>query len=89
MVAWDNHYLYFLLGGGDPAFRNSGAKFMVTAEAIALAAQKGLSVNFRGSMIENIAYYDRQFGARPLAYHQISKVNSKLLRWKFFLFPGK
>ncbi|HYX06116.1 MAG TPA: GNAT family N-acetyltransferase, partial [Bacteroidales bacterium] len=89
MVAWDKKYLYFLLGGGDPEFRTSGSKFMVTAQAILLAAQKGLSVNFRGSMIENIAYYDRQFGAYPLPYHQISKINSRMLRWKFFLFPEK
>ena len=89
MVVWDNKYLYFLLSGGDQKYRKSGSKFLLAYHAILLAARLGLSVNFEGSMIENIAYFNRQFGARPLPFHQISKVNSRMLRLKFFLFPGK
>lgn len=86
---WDKHELYFLSGGGDPKYRNSGAKFLIYQEAIMLAAEKKLQINCSGSMIENIAYVFRQLGASPSPIHSLYKINSSILRWSFFLIGKK
>jgi hypothetical protein len=85
-VVWDSKYLYFLIGGGKPKFRNSGSKFLLYQELIFWAAEKHLNVDCSGSMVESICYFFKQFGAVPVPYHSISKVNSWLLKVYFALF---
>ncbi len=84
-IVWDNRQLYYIAGGGLPKYRDSGSKFLLSKEAILFAAKNNLSVNFLGSMIEGIAYYARQFGASPVPYHVVQKINNKLLKAYFFL----
>lgn len=84
-VVWDSESLYFMLSGGDPVHRKSGAKFLLYHRMIKLAAEKGLSLNCAGSMMENVAYVFRQLGAIPLPYHSIFRVSSPLLRTYLFL----
>ncbi len=84
-VVWDQHILYFLISSGDPAYRKSGAKFLLYMRMIQLAAEKGLQVSCSGSMIENIAYVFRQLGAQPKPYHSIFRVCSFCLKSYFFI----
>lgn len=82
---WDEQYVYYLAGGGMPHFRDSGSKFLLSSEAINFAAENNLSVNFLGSMIEGVSYYARQFGAIPVPYHVVQKVDNAVLKTYFSL----
>jgi hypothetical protein len=75
-LVWDNKEMYYLMGGGDPELRNSGATSLLMWEAIKLASKKGLKFNFEGSMIEPVERFFRAFGAIQTPYFQIYKRNS-------------
>ena len=79
LFGWDNEYLHYVAGSLDPEFRNSGALSLLLWDGIQLASEKGLKFNFEGGMFQSIEKYFRGFGAEPLPYFQISKVDSKLL----------
>ena len=78
-LVWDENTMYYLLGGGDPKYRNSGATSLLLWEAIKLASSKGLSFDFEGSMIEPVEKFVRGFGAIQKPYFQIYKTDSKFL----------
>lgn len=84
-LVWDDSSMYYLLGGGDPDYRNSGATSYLLWEAINLAAYKGLAFDFEGSMLEPVEKFVRGFGAIQKPYFQITKIDSKLLRTISFL----
>jgi hypothetical protein len=71
-VVVDATSAYYLLGGADPQYRNSGAQNFLLWEAIRLASSRGLMFNFEGSMIEAIEKVFRGFGARQVPYLHIS-----------------
>lgn len=73
---WDNNEMYYLMGGGDPDLRNSGATSLLMWEGIKLASEKGLKFNFEGSMIEPVERFFRAFGAKQTPYFQVYKHNS-------------
>ena len=75
-LVWDNKEMYYLMGGGDPELRNSGATSLLMWEGIKLASEKGLKFNFEGSMIEPVERFFRAFGATQTPYFQIYKHNS-------------
>ena len=79
-VIWDENSAYYLLGGGDPELRNSGATSLCMWEAIQYASTVTKSFDFEGSMIEPIERFFRAFGASQTPYFTISKVNSKPLK---------
>lgn len=79
LFGWDKEYLHYVAGAVDPEFRNSGALSLLLWDGIQLASEKGLKFNFEGGMFQSIEKYFRGFGAEPLPYFQISKVDSKLL----------
>lgn len=84
-IVWDDNSAYYLLGGGDPELRNSGATSLCMWEAIQFAATVTKSFDFEGSMIEPIERFFRAFGAIQTPYFSISKNNSKLLKTYRFL----
>ncbi|MCK9237726.1 MAG: GNAT family N-acetyltransferase [Thiopseudomonas sp.] len=84
-IIWDENSAYYLLGGGDPELRNSGATSLCIWEAIQFAATVTKSFDFEGSMIEPIERFFRAFGAIQTPYFAISKTNSKLLKTYRFL----
>lgn len=84
-IILDDQSAYYLLGGGDPELRNSGATSLCMWEAIQFAATVTKSFDFEGSMIEPIERYFRAFGAIQTPYFNISKTNSKLLKIYRFL----
>jgi hypothetical protein len=82
-IVWDENSAYYLMGGGDPALRNSGATSLCIWEAIKFAAGVTKKFDFEGSMIEPVERFFRAFGAKQVPYFSVSKVNSKFAgMWK-------
>ncbi|MDI2587657.1 GNAT family N-acetyltransferase [Psychrobacillus sp. NEAU-3TGS] len=79
-IIWDEQSAYYLMGGGDPALRNSGATSLLIWEAIKFSATVTNSFDFEGSMIQPIERFFSAFGAVQKNYFNISKNNSKLLK---------
>lgn len=74
-LVWDADSAYYLLGGGDPALRASGAASLLLWEAIQFAAGVTRSFDFEGSMVEAIERFFRAFGAHPTPYLRILHTN--------------
>lgn len=83
-LIWDENSAYYLMGGSDPALRNSGANSLLMWEAIQFAATVTKKFDFEGSMIEPIERFFRSFGAKQMPYFYISK-KSLLIKILFFL----
>lgn len=79
-IAWDTESAYYLMGGGDPELRNSGATSLCMWEAIKFAAGVTRRFDFEGSMLEPVERFFRAFGAAQTPYFSISKTPSRLLR---------
>ena len=77
-IVWDSETARYLLGGGDPALRQSGAHYLLIWEAIKFASTVSLSFDFEGSMIKPIEHFFRSFGAIQTPYYQISKMNRRM-----------
>lgn len=84
-LIWDDNTAYYLMGGGDPDLRNSGATSLCMWEAIQFAATVTKNFDFEGSMIEPVERFFRGFGAVQTPYFAISKTNSKLIKTYRFL----
>ena len=84
-IVWDENSAYYLMGGGDPNLRTSGATSLCMWEAICYASKVTKKFDFEGSMIEPVERFFRSFGALQTPYFQISKTPSKLLRIGNFL----
>jgi hypothetical protein len=79
-LVWDEHSAYYLMGGSDPALRNSGATSLCLWEAIRFASTVTRSFDFEGSMIEPVERFFRAFGAVQTPYFAVSKTPSPILR---------
>lgn len=79
-VIWDSNTAYYLMGGGDPELRNSGATSLCMWEAIKFASTVTKSFDFEGSMIEPVERFFRGFGSIQTPYFSVKKTNSKLLK---------
>lgn len=84
-IVWDEHSAYYLLGGGDPDLRSSGATSLCMWEAIKLSGGISRRFDFEGSMLEPVERFIRGFGAIQKPYFSITKTKSKLLKLHFFL----
>ena len=72
-LVFDEKCAYALLGGSDPAFRNSGAKSYVWWEEIKFASRVSKAFDFEGSNIEGIENFVRQFGGVCTPLYTIRK----------------
>lgn len=84
-VVWDLKAVYYLMGGGDPLLRTSGATSLLMWQAIKEASEQNKQFDFVGSMIEPIDRFFRGFGAIQKPYLQISKTNGKLIKLSYLL----
>lgn len=84
-IVWDEHSAYYLMGGGDPELRNSGATSLCMWEAIKFSSGVTKRFDFEGSMLEPVERFFRAFGAEQTPYFSISRTPSKLLKLYFFL----
>ncbi len=80
LIIWDESSAYYLMGGGDPTLRNSGATSLCMWEAIKFASTVTNKFDFEGSMIEPVERFFRGFGAIQKPYFNISKTNSQLIK---------
>ncbi|MDR1659961.1 MAG: GNAT family N-acetyltransferase [Desulfovibrio sp.] len=71
-IVWDKRSAYYLLSGGDPELRNSGAQSLVLWEAIKFAATVTRKFDFEGSMLEPVERFFRAFGARLRPYFHVT-----------------
>lgn len=76
MIVYDDNAAYYLMGGGDPEFRNSGAASLVLWEAILRSKERVSTFDFEGSMIEPIERFFRGFGGTLTPYLRIHKAQS-------------
>mgnify|MGYP001563138926 CR=1 FL=1 len=79
LIVWNEQSAYYLMGGGNPTLRNSGATSLCMWEAIKLASTVTKVFDFEGSMIEPIERFFRGFGAMQKPYFAITHKPSKVL----------
>lgn len=79
-IVWDSNTAYYLMGGGHPELRSSGATSLCMWKAIQHSATVTKEFNFEGSMIENVERFFRGFGAIQTPYFSVSKTPSRILR---------
>jgi hypothetical protein len=79
-LAWDHRAAYYLVGGGDPERRHSGASSLVLWEAIKFASTISETFDFEGSMLEPVEHFFSAFGGRPYPYSRIGKTVSRRLK---------
>lgn len=76
-LVWDERSAYYLIGGGDPALRTSGATSLLMWEAIQFAATVTHRFDFEGSMVEPIERFFRSFGASQVPYFHVTGYSKK------------
>ena len=79
-IVWDEQSAYYLMCGGCPTLRSSGATSLCMWEAIQFSATVTKSFDFEGSMIEPVERFCRAFGAVQTPYFSIRKTPSRLIR---------
>lgn len=92
---YDSRCCFYLVGGGDPELRTSGASSLLMWEGIRFASTVSGAFDFEGSMIEPIERFFRAFGGIPTPYWRVTKLNmvhtaadymkpkiKKLIGWK-------
>lgn len=84
-VVWDEESAYYLIGGGDPELRASGAASLCLWQAVRHAATVTRRFDFEGSMLEPVERFFRAFGARQVPYHLVSRTPSRLWRLRGFV----
>lgn len=76
-LVWDKKSMYYLIGGGNPNLRNSGATSLLIYESIKFAASKVHNFDFEGSILEPIERFFRAFGGVQTPIFTISKIEKK------------
>ena len=77
-IVWDSNSAYYLMGGGDPALRNSGAMSLALWEAIRFSATVAAKFDFEGSMIEGVERFCRSFGAVQTPYIAVNHMSRRM-----------
>jgi hypothetical protein len=72
-VVWDRRSAYYLMGGGDPQLRTSGASSLLVWEAISRARAASQVFDFEGSMLRPVERFFRAFGGRQTPYLHVSR----------------
>lgn len=85
LIVWDSESAYYLMGGGDPELRNSGATSLCMWEAIKFASTVTKRFDFEGSMIEPVERFFRAFGAKQIPYFKLVHRPSRWLNRLLFL----
>jgi Acetyltransferase (GNAT) domain len=73
---WDHNGAFFLLGGGDPELRTSGASSLLMWEGIRRAGAVTDVFDFEGSMLKPVERFFRAFGSRQTPYLRVSRMSS-------------
>lgn len=84
-LAFDERCASVLLTGADPAFKTHCAVWGLFWEAMQFCSERGLSLDFEGSMERDIERGFRAFGAHLTPYHQIWKAGNRMLEMGYLL----
>ena len=76
-LVWNEHCAYYLIGGSDPEYRNSGAMSLTMWRSIQFSASVSEIFDFEGSMIKPIERFFRGFGALQTPYFSITHAPSR------------
>lgn len=76
-IVFDNQWVYQLMSGTDPEYRDSQFKTLLIEKGIQFACETNRGFDFEGSMVPGIEEYFRQFNAIQEPYFSISKILSK------------
>jgi len=74
-LAYDADCCHYMLGGGDPQYRNSQAASLLIWHAIQFAATVSKSFDFEGSVVQEIEHFFRSFGATPKPYWHVTRLH--------------
>src|SRR5215510_2320543 len=77
-IVWDEQSAYYLMGGGDPELRTSGATSLVLWEAIKFSHQVSRCFDFEGSIIQPIERFFRAFGACQVPCFSVSRCSRRM-----------
>jgi Acetyltransferase (GNAT) domain len=77
-IVWDANTAYYLMGGGSPDLRSSGAGSLCLWRALLAVRNVVQHFDFEGSMLESVERFFRGFGARQVPYFRISRTSSTL-----------
>jgi hypothetical protein len=72
-IVWDSSRAYYLVSGGDPAVRTSGATSLLVWHLIRYAGERSKIFDFEGSMLQQVERLFRNFGAIAVPYNFIVK----------------
>lgn len=79
LLVWDQHSAYYLLNGGDPDLRSSGANSLLMWESIKYASQFVDTFDFEGSMIPGVEKYIQGYNPEKKQYALFTKTSSKIV----------
>jgi len=77
-LVWDAAASHGLILAGDPELRQSGAGTLLMWEAIRRVAGLTRTFDFGGSMLEPVETFFRNFGARQVPYHHLSRMSRRM-----------
>jgi lipid II:glycine glycyltransferase (peptidoglycan interpeptide bridge formation enzyme) len=72
---YDSKRCYYMFGGADPEFKNSGAGCFLLWEGIKFASKHSQSFDFEGSNIESIEKVFRSFSGEFVVNYRVFKLN--------------
>ena len=78
-IVWQDRSAYYLAGGGNPAYRGSGAQSYVLWECLHFVSQFTTVFDFEGSMLPGVERFFREFGAIQTPIFTISRGKLSLL----------
>jgi hypothetical protein len=76
-TVWDRHAAYYLLGGGDPELRTSGASSLLMWESIMRAREVTDVFDFEGSMLKPVERFFRAFGGHQTPYLRVTRTTGR------------
>ena len=79
-MVYDENCAYYLIGGGNPEYRNSAAQDLLIWHMIKEASNVTKKFDFEGTMLPTVNKTFRSFGTVQKSYHSISKIYTKKLK---------
>lgn len=79
-MVYDENCAYYLMGGGNPEYRNSAAQDLLLWHMIKEASRITNKFDFEGTMLPTVNKTFRSFGTVQKSYHSVSKIYSKKLK---------
>jgi hypothetical protein len=73
-VVWDDRAGYYLVGGGDPELRTSGASSLLMWEAILRVRKVTDTFDFEGSMLRPVERFFRAFGSHQTPLLEVTRM---------------